>query len=141
MTHTRRSLAMMLVVCLATSAAAEADWNEPSQQVPTPETVGDHAVVPPDTPPVLSRDDAGRVTVRAIRLAEPLVMDGSLDESIYQTVPAITEFFQQVPDEGSPATEKTEVWVMFDGTNIYVAARCWDSAPPDEIGRAHVWTP
>jgi hypothetical protein len=37
-----------------------------------------------------------------------------------------------VPDEGSPATEKTEVWVMFDGTNIYVAARCWDSAPPDE---------
>ena len=46
--------------------------------------------------------------------------------------PPITGFIQQVPDEGAPATEKTEAWIMFDSTNVYVSARLWDSAPPSE---------
>ena len=31
--------------------------------------------------------------------------------------------------EGAPSTEKTEVWVLFDDTNIYIACRCWDEHP------------
>ena len=45
-------------------------------------------------------------------------------------MPSITEFVQQSPDEGAPATERTEAWIMFDRTNIYVSDRVWDSAPP-----------
>jgi hypothetical protein len=86
---------------------------------------------PPVPPAVVTRDHAGRATVRAIRLAEPLRVDGVLDESVYEAVPAIGDFLQQVPREGEPATERTEAWVMFDADNVYVAARCWDSAPPD----------
>jgi hypothetical protein len=37
---------------------------------------------------------------------------------------------QVVPKEGAPSSERTDVWVMFDAVNMYVAARCWDSAPP-----------
>ena len=130
MTYPRRILTVMLVVCATRVAGVDASWDE---QLPTaPQTIANDAVVPPDPLPVFSRDSEGRVTVRAVRLTEPLVIDGSLDESIYQTLPPITELFQQVPDEGSPATEKTEIWVTFDAANIYVTARCWDSAPPDE---------
>ena len=50
-------------------------------------------------------------------------------------MPPITELFQQVPDEGEPATEKTEIWVTFDAENVYVTARCWDTAPPDRVDR------
>ena len=31
--------------------------------------------------------------------------------------------------EGAPASEQTEVWVLFDDDQIYVSFRCWDSAP------------
>lgn len=129
MTPCRRTVAILLVVYGVRAAVVEAAFSEPP---PSAQTVANDAVVAPEAPAVMSRDAEGRVSLRAIRLTEPLVMDGSLDESIYQTVPPITELFQQVPDEGSPATEKTEIWVMFDAANIYVTARCWDSAPPDQ---------
>ena len=83
----------------------------------------------PDPPAVMTRDEAGRVTVRAIRLDEGIRLDGILDEPVYAAVPAITGFIQQVPDTGAPATERTEAWILFDQTNVYVSARVWDSAP------------
>ena len=87
---------------------------------------------PPLPPEVVSRDDQGRTTIRAIKLSEGIRLDGVLDEPVYQTVSAITGFIQLMPDEGAPATERTDAWVMFDSTNIYVSARVWDSAPPSE---------
>ena len=87
---------------------------------------------PPLPPEVINRDARGRATIRATRLTDGLRLDGQLDESIYQSVPAITGFVQQAPDEGAPATEKTEAWIMFDERNLYAAGRIWDSAPPSE---------
>jgi TolB-like protein/uncharacterized membrane protein YgcG len=87
---------------------------------------------PPRAPEVVTRDEQGRATVRAIRLTESIQLDGLLTEAIYQTVPAITDFVQLVPVEGAPATEKTEAWIMFDDTNMYVSGRVWDSAPQSE---------
>jgi Domain of unknown function (DUF5916) len=86
---------------------------------------------PPIPPEVVARDDSGRVTVRAIKLDAPLRFDGRLDDEVYASVPPVSGFVQQVPREGAPATERTDAWVMYDGDTIYIAARCWDSAPPD----------
>ncbi|MGE3191140.1 MAG: DUF5916 domain-containing protein, partial [Vicinamibacterales bacterium] len=52
-----------------------------------------------------------------------------LDEAINDRVPAIDGYIQADPDEGRPATEKTEVWVFFDDDRVYVSARLWDSHP------------
>ena len=46
----------------------------------------------PVAPAVISRGENGRVVVRATRLAQPLKIDGRLDEAVYSTVPAITDF-------------------------------------------------
>ena len=87
---------------------------------------------PPVAPEVVTRDEVGRATVRAIRLTRGIRVDGQLGEQVYRSVPAITGLVQQVPDDGAPATERTEAWIMFDEDNVYVAARLWDSAPPSE---------
>ena len=87
---------------------------------------------PPLAPDVIRRDDQGNATIRAVELPEGIRLDGQLDENVYFTVPAITGFIQQSPDEGAPATEETEAWILFDDDNIYVAARVWDSAPPSQ---------
>ena len=87
---------------------------------------------PPVPPEVITRDEAGRVTVRAVRLSEPLVLDGELTEAIYTQVPSFGGFIQQIPDEGAPATERTEMWILFDDEHIYVGARLWESVPESE---------
>lgn len=93
---------------------------------------GAAAQAPPDpvAPAVISRNAARQATVRAVRLTEPLHVDGVLDDPIYRSVPAIDDFIQSLPTPGSTPSERTEVWVLFDNANIYVSARCWDSAPP-----------
>ena len=87
----------------------------------------------PVLPEVASRDPQGRVTLRAVRLDTPLQFDGQLDEHVYQTVSPFTDFVQQEPDEGAPATEQTDVWVMFDSDRLYVSFRCWESDPTQMI--------
>ena len=86
----------------------------------------------PVAPEVMTRDEDGGATVRAIRLDGGLRLDGVLDEPVYETAPPITGFIQQLPDPGAPATERTEAWITFDDTNVYVSARVWDSAPESQ---------
>ena len=83
----------------------------------------------PVPPAVMTRNEQGQATVRAVRLDESIDFDGVLDEAIYGTVPAISGFIQLTPDVGAAATERTEAWILFDETNVYVSARVWDSAP------------
>ncbi len=63
----------------------------------------------------------------------PLTLDGRLDEAIYARVAPLTDFLQQEPREGQPATEKTEACILFDDTNLYIAARNWNSQPEREV--------
>ena len=83
----------------------------------------------PIAPAVINRDEHGKATIRAVRLERPLRVDGRIDEEFYRIVPPITDFIQQIPNEGAPATEPTEVWVFYDKNNLYIAVRCIDSHP------------
>src|SRR5688572_25640796 len=83
----------------------------------------------PVAPAVVVRSRDGGVTVRAVRIAEPLVLDGRLDEAVYREIPAISGFVQQEPIENAPASEDTDAWILFDRDNLYIAARNWDRQP------------
>ena len=77
------------------------------------------------TPPLVSElvtSDVrnSRTEVRATRVEEPLQIDGRLDESVYAIVQPVSGFIQQLPDEGEPSSERTEVWLFFDNENIYI---------------------
>jgi hypothetical protein len=85
----------------------------------------------PEPPEMLTRDARGRATVRASKLTVPLRVDGQLDEAVYREVQPFDGLLQAAPDYGAQATEKTDIWITFDGDYIYVSARCWDSAPPE----------
>ena len=90
---------------------------------------------PPVPPAVVSRDEAGNVTLRATRVTTPIRVDGRLDEGIYVGAAAISDFVQVDPQQGAPATQKTDVWVFFDDRNIYLSVRCWDSHPERIVAR------
>ena len=61
--------------------------------------------------------------------AEGPVIDGRVNEAVWQTVPPYSAFIQQDPNEGQPATEKTEVRVIVGNGNVYVGIIAFDSEP------------
>jgi len=62
---------------------------------------------------------AGRPSVTAVRVDEPPRIDGNLDDAVWQQATRITDFVQQGPIEGAPATEETEVFVAYDDSHLY----------------------
>jgi hypothetical protein len=63
----------------------------------------------------------------AQRITEPITIDGRLDEAVWEGAPAVTEFTQIVPNEGEPASQRTEVRFLYDDDAIYVGARLHDT--------------
>ncbi|MGB7219175.1 MAG: DUF5916 domain-containing protein, partial [Vicinamibacterales bacterium] len=80
-------------------------------------------------PEVVTRDDQGRVTVRATRIDRPILLDGRLDDAPYQSVKVISGFVQQEPLENQPSSEQTEAWILFDDQTLFITLRNWDSQP------------
>jgi hypothetical protein len=81
-------------------------------------------------------DSSRRPSVQAHRLADgvALVVDGVLDEPVWQQAPAATDFLQRDPNNGAPATERTEVRIVFDGDRIVMGVICFDSQPDRLLG-------
>ena len=67
--------------------------------------------------------------VRAVRAERPPVIDGHLDDEAWSSAPLITEFWQRNPKEGEPATQRTEVRILYDNDALYVGARLYESDP------------
>jgi len=58
----------------------------------------------------------------------PPVIDGVLDDPVWQKA-AHTDAFRQVyPGENTDPSERTEFWITYDADQVYVAVRCHDSA-------------
>lgn len=64
---------------------------------------------------------------RAVRRSHPIRIDGRLDDPDWSTAPAIATFIQTRPAEGLPATQRTEVRILYDDNAIYIGARMYDS--------------
>ena len=72
-----------------------------------------------------------RRTIPATRMEadERIVLDGRLDEPVWiRSVPA-GDFIQIEPNNGSPATEKTEIRIAYDRTALYIGMTAYDSEP------------
>ena len=73
-------------------------------------------------------------TVRAARASTAISVDGRLDEAAWQPAPVMDGFLQRDPNQGEPASELTELRILYDDRALYVGARLHDREP-DEIVR------
>lgn len=55
----------------------------------------------------------------APRVSTRPILDGLLDDEVWAQAVRIADFVQRNPAEGAPATEKTEVFIAYDSTNLY----------------------
>jgi hypothetical protein len=72
---------------------------------------------------------ASRPVSSASRIADAPSIDGALDEQIWQQAPPLTGFVQAEPFQGQPASEHTEVRILYDDEAIYVGVVLHDRDP------------
>jgi hypothetical protein len=68
-------------------------------------------------------------TAQASRVDRAPKLDGTLDDPLWQQASPITDFMQREPYEEQPATERTEVRVLYSRNEVYFGVACHDSAP------------
>jgi hypothetical protein len=89
--------------------------------------------------PTLSANDGRRAVVAAVEAVaipatSPIVLDGKLNEEIWQRAPAVVDFLQRDPDEGRAPTQRTEARIAYDDGALYVAVHAFDSDPGKIVG-------
>ncbi|MDQ6719160.1 MAG: carbohydrate binding family 9 domain-containing protein, partial [Gemmatimonadota bacterium] len=102
---TRVALCAAAVALVAATATAQSHQNHP-------------------TPPPVAR---------AVPLKGTIKIDGKPDEVAWQAAPVIDRFIQFDPDNGKPATQRTEVRILYDNDALYIGAWLYDS-----LGRAGI---
>ncbi len=73
-----------------------------------------------------SQNDPRPMARAALRQGE-ITIDGRLDDPAWAGATPITELTQSSPDEGKPASQKTELRILYDASAIYIGARMYDS--------------
>jgi Domain of unknown function (DUF5916)/Carbohydrate family 9 binding domain-like len=70
----------------------------------------------------------GRRTVTAVETRGSITLDGALDEEAWRLAEPATDFVQAEPHEGQPASEPTDVRLVFDRDALFIGVDCRDEA-------------
>jgi len=65
------------------------------------------------------------------RFAKPPVIDGKLDDEVWQHATVLKDFYQVQPGDNIPPSKPTEVFLGLDAKFLYVAFHCYDE--PDKV--------
>lgn len=65
----------------------------------------------------------------ALKIKEPIHVDGRLDEAVWEKAPEAGDFIQLQPEKGMPASERTTVRILYDDRYVYFGFCCYDSEP------------
>ena len=76
-----------------------------------------------------------RVAARRQAAGELIRVDGSLDEPAWLATPVASDFRQREPLEGEPASEATEVRILYDASTLYIGVSAHDREPDKVIAR------
>ncbi|MBM3265643.1 MAG: carbohydrate binding family 9 domain-containing protein, partial [candidate division Zixibacteria bacterium] len=67
--------------------------------------------------------------LEVIRAEASIQLDGRLTETDWQRAGVAKNFYQLEPAEGNPASQPTEVRVLYDNENLYIGVICFDAEP------------
>ena len=74
-------------------------------------------------------------SVRIVRAPTPPVIDGVLNEQVWQLAAQLDDLHEIQPTEYEPASERTTIYLMYDSDAIYIGARLHDRNPSEITAR------
>ncbi|MEZ4311685.1 MAG: DUF5916 domain-containing protein [Polyangiaceae bacterium] len=78
----------------------------------------------PSLLPLVLAAATARPAIRAERADVPPVIDGAVDEAVWQKAKPSGTFTQKLPVDGTAPSEPTQIRVLYDDRAIYVAVEC-----------------
>ncbi len=76
---------------------------------------------------VAAQTSKERPFIQAVKVETGPRIDGVLDDAVWKAATPIETFTQQEPNLGQPASERTEVRVVFDERTIYIGVKAYQS--------------
>jgi hypothetical protein len=64
--------------------------------------------------------------IKLVMFTKPPVIDGKLDDDVWQSAPLFKDFYQWRPSDSSPASARTEMLAGYDARFIYFAFHAYD---------------
>jgi hypothetical protein len=83
--------------------------------------------------PAQAEPPEGPRILRAAPLTSAIQVDGRLDEEAWAAAEVATDFRQLEPEEGAPASQRTEVRVLYGPSALYIGAVIYDT--PEAVRR------
>ena len=117
MSMIRMSIAFLLTLSVVVHGFAQSNRDNLSEEAIAPGGITDYEAIP------LSR------TYHITRTTGKIVIDGNIDEVDWQAAEVSDAFLQQEPYIGSAPTERTEMRLLYDDTNLYVSFICHQKWP------------
>ena len=59
-------------------------------------------------------------------IAQAVTIDGKPDEEAWKSATVLKDFYQTYPGDNTAPSKPTEVLIMYDEKNLYLAFKCWD---------------
>jgi len=72
---------------------------------------------------------SGVQSLKAVRVAQAPKVDGDLSDEVWKSAEPFTGFRMVEPRPNQDPTERTELRVLYDESNLYFGVRCYDSEP------------
>ena len=118
----------VLSACALFASAQSASAQSASAPTAPLPTAPSHAATSPVQP-----DAMPRPVMHATRTTGPITIDARLDEADWARAERVTDFVQQLPKTGYPATFRSVVRVLYDAETIYIGAINYDPEPRKAI--------
>ena len=127
------TLALSLLASLAAAQTAAPGRQRASGQAPDGQAAADQT-----GSQSVADDGIGAATsvkqATAVAVGNLPVMDGDvLGDPAWMVAAPATGFRQTAPDEGQPASERTEVRIVYSRDMVYIGVVCYDRDPPSII--------
>ncbi|MFL6211505.1 MAG: DUF5916 domain-containing protein [Pyrinomonadaceae bacterium] len=132
-------LCILLLLCpwsISAQSAQASPTPAPAQAASAQQPAQSNAVAPaagaPAAPP--ARSVAGRPAlppeksspVRIPRLEKPPVIDGKLDDAVWQQAAHFTDFYQVQPGDNIAPSKPSEAYIAYDSKFLYLAFKAYD---------------
>ncbi len=116
------SAALFALICPSPALSQQNHDHQPPSTVSTP--------APPPAQLPNAATSPGDFTIQPARVGQrPPAIDGVLNDEAWTRATVVDSFTQQEPFIGQPASERTEVRMLYDANHLYIGVRLYDSTP------------
>ncbi len=86
-----------------------------------------------------ANDQTYIINAHRLGISEEVELDGILDEPFWSEIEPTNNFTQQEPDEGEEPTERTEIYVAYSSSHLYIGAKLFDTDPERILAYQKRW--